>query len=320
VVGGAAHRDVYRSETFPGFDYTFTVPGLFVQDELGFSPDLRASASLRWDVHSEFGSHLSPRLSVLYRPGQWTARISVGGGFFAPTPFVEEVEAAGLSRLAPVGDLRSERAWTASLDVGRTIRSLELNVTLFGSRVLDAVHLVPVDSEVPGGEAARVRLANVEGETRTAGTELLARYRWDGVTLTGSYVLVRATEPHPTASGRRAVPLTPRHTAGLVAMWEDHDRGLLGVEAYYTGRQDLDDNPYRSEGRPLVHLGILGELRRGAFSVFLNAENLLNVRQTEYDPLVRDHRAPDGRWTVDAWAPLEGFTLNGGMRVRFGAH
>lgn len=317
VVGAAVHREVYRSETFPDFDYTFTVPGLFVQDEIGFSSELRASASLRWDAHSEYGSHLSPRVSTLYRPGPWTARISVGGGFFAPTPFVEEIEAAGLSRLAPVEGLRAERAWTASVDVGRTIRDVELNATLFGSRVEDAVHLLPVDD---GVEATGVRLANVEGETRTMGTELLVRYRWEDLTLTGSYVFVRSTEPDPTASRRRDVPLTPRHTAGLVAMWEDHDHGLVGVEAYYTGRQVLDGSPYRDEGRPQVHLGILGELRRGVYSVFLNAENLLNVRQTRYDPLVRDQRASDGRWTVDAWAPLEGFTLNGGVRVRLGGH
>jgi outer membrane receptor for ferrienterochelin and colicins len=25
----------------------------------------------------------------------------------------------------------------------------------------------------------------------------------------------------------------------------------------------------------------------------------------------------DGRWTVDAWAPLEGRVINGGLRVSF---
>jgi iron complex outermembrane receptor protein len=201
VVGGAVHRDVYRSELFPAVDYAFTVPGLFLQDEIEFSPDLRTSASLRWDAHSEYGSHLSPRASALYRPGPWTARISVGGGFFAPTPFVEEIEAAGLSRMEPLDGLRSERAWTASLDVGRQVRSFELNATLFGSRVEDAVHLVPVDPGASPPGAGGVRLVNVEGETRTAGTELLARYRWEDLTFTGSYVFVRATEPRPTASG-----------------------------------------------------------------------------------------------------------------------
>ena len=44
---------------------------------------------------------------------------------------------------------------------------------------------------------------------------------------------------------------------------------------------------------------------------------LMEIFQTREDPLVRPSRAPDGRWTVDAWAPLEGRTLNGGVRIRF---
>jgi outer membrane receptor for ferrienterochelin and colicins len=319
VVGGALQRDVYRSRTLPAFDYTFTVPALFLQDELRLSPEASVSASLRWDAHSEYGAQWSPRVSALYRPGAWTFRSSVGGGFFAPTPFVEEVEADGLSPLGPLEGLRAERARNASLDVGRTVRPLELNVILFGSRVRDAVRLVPIQESTPA-PGPQVLLVNVPGETRTAGAELLARYRWDDVSLTGSYVFVQATEPDPLSPIRRPVPLTPRHTGGLVAMWEDHDRGLLGVEAYFTGRQPLDENPYREEGRTHVHLGVLGELRRGNVSVFLNAENLLNVRQTRYDPLVRPQRTPGGRWTVDAWAPLEGFVVNGGVRIRLGGH
>lgn len=241
----------------------------------------------------------------------------MGGGFFAPTPFTEEIEAAGLAFLEPLEGLRSERARSASLDVGRLLGAFELNAVLFGSRVEDAVQLVPVDSPESDG-AGGVRVVNVEGETRTVGTELLGRYRWGDVSVTGSYMYVRATEPDPAGPARRDVPLTPRHTAGLVGMWEDHDRGLLGVEAYYTGRQPLDDNPYQSEGRRHVHLGVLGEIRRADVSLFLNAENLLNVRQTRYDPLIRTDRAPEGRWTVDAWAPIEGFVVNGGLWIRFG--
>ena len=210
-----------------------------------------------------------------------------------------------------------ERARNASLDVGRTLGPLELNAIVFGSRVRDGLRLLPSDPD-DGGTNGGVRVENVPGSTRTTGAELLARVRWDDFSITGSHVYVRATEPHPTGSGRRDVPLTPRNTSGLVGMWEDHGRGLLGIEAYYTGRQPLDENPFRSQGRRYVHLGILGEVRRGPVSVFLNAENLLNVRQTRFDPLVREERAPDGRWTVNAWAPLEGFVVNGGVRVWIG--
>ena len=38
----------------------------------------------------------------------------------------------------------------------------------------------------------------------------------------------------------------------------------------------------------------------------------------KYDPLIRPTGAPDGRWTVDAWAPTDGFTVNGGIRLSFG--
>ncbi len=63
---------------------------------------------------------------------------------------------------------------------------------------------------------------------------------------------------------------------------------------------------------------MLGEVALGQVSLFANAENLLDVRQTRYDPLLLPARAPSGEWTTDAWAPLEGFTFNGGVRLRFG--
>jgi iron complex outermembrane receptor protein len=101
-------------------------------------------------------------------------------------------------------------------------------------------------------------------------------------------------------------------------MWEEHDKGRVGLELYYTGEQALDDNPYRTTSEPYFELGLLAELVVGKVRLFVNAENILGTRQTEYDPLLRPARAPDGRWTVDVWAPTEGFVVNGGLRFKFG--
>lgn len=60
-----------------------------------------------------------------------------------------------------------------------------------------------------------------------------------------------------------------------------------------------------------------GERRVGRVRVFLNAENVFGVRQTNDDPLAQPARRADGRWTVDAWAPLDGRVFNGGLRVAF---
>lgn len=311
LVGAAVQRDTYRSETFPAFDYTYTVPGLFAQVEHEATDDLTFAGSARFDDHSEFGSFLSPRISALYRPGRWTVRASLGRGFYAPTPFVDEIEAAGLSRLEPLGSLKAEKANTASLDVGYSFGRTELIAAVFASDVDDAVRL-----EQTGPE--RVRLVNVDGSTRTRGVELLARHRWNSFSVTGSYVHVDATEPNETGPGRHRVERTPRNTAGVVAMWEEHGKGRIGIEAYYTGRQRLEDNPYRETSRPYVELGLLGEIVLGRASLFLNLENILNVRQTKYDPLLLPQRAADGRWTVGAWAPTDGFVANAGIRLRFG--
>ena len=64
-------------------------------------------------------------------------------------------------------------------------------------------------------------------------------------------------------------------------------------------------------------LGLLAEKRFGRFRVFVNAENLGDARQTRWDSLMRPAPGADGRWTVDAWAPLDGRVFNGGVRVEF---
>ncbi|MEZ2348425.1 hypothetical protein [Terriglobus sp. RCC_193] len=111
--------------------------------------------------------------------------------------------------------------------------------------------------------------------------------------------------------------MRPRHSAGLVGTWEKENNARIGLEAYYTGSQRLDDNPYRSFSKPYVLFGFLVEKHFGRFKAYVNAENLGNVRQTKYDPLLRPTRGVDGRWTTDAWAPLDGRVFNGGVRAAF---
>ena len=73
----------------------------------------------------------------------------------------------------------------------------------------------------------------------------------------------------------------------------------------------------RAAGDHYVLFGLLGEKRFGRVRAFVNLENIGNVLQTRFDSLVRPSRAPDGRWTVDVWAPLDGFVANAGVRLSF---
>jgi outer membrane receptor for ferrienterochelin and colicins len=293
VAGAAIEHDAYDPEDVPRFEYGYTTAGAFVQDDVTVRPWLLVSASARIDRHNHYGTFFSPRASVLLRPGAWTSRFSIGRGFFAPTPLTEETEAAGLTRLAVPAPLDAERGRSYSIDVSRTSGPLSFTVTAFASRITDPIH---VDRDTT------YALRNLEGATTNDGVELLATWRREPFAVTGTYTYVRSWE---TDAGERVeVALTPRHSAGIVAMAESEARGRIGLEVYFTGRQRLEANPYRTSSEPYVIIGLLAERRWGRLSVFVNGENLTGVRQSRWDPLLLPARGVDCRWTVGAWAPL----------------
>ena len=281
-------------------------PGVFGQYDASLNATISLSASGRVDFHSEYGTFFSPRLSALARAGRWTSRLSVGTGFFAATPLTEETEAAGLTRLQMERPLEAERGLSGSFDLTRTDGPLSYTTTFFASRITDPVHVE---------RSTAYAISNLPDPTTTYGVELLGTFRRSPFALTGTYTYVQARE---TVLGlEEDVPQTPRHSVGIVGMWEVEDVWRIGVEWYYTGRQALEVNPYRTSSEPYTIFGLLGERRFGRFRLFVNAENLTDVRQTKWDPLLLPSRAVDGRWTVDAWAPLDGRNINGGVRLRF---
>jgi iron complex outermembrane receptor protein len=311
VIGAAVQQERYRGEDVDRFDFDHVTPGAFVQNTVTISPAVSVTASARVDRHSEYGTQLAPRLSALFRVSpEWTVRASAGGGYFAPTPFTEEMEVIPLQRLEFWRDIEAERVVSASLDLGGTVGEFEVNATLFGSRVAH-----PVALRRSLGRDDLVHFVSLDMPTRTTGGELLLRWNPEPFHVTGSYTFVRSREQDPATGERREAPLTPRHQAGIVTMWEQEGRARAGVEIYYTGVQALDDNPYRDESKPYVHVGVLAERRFGAARVFVNAENLLDFRQTRYDPLLLESPGLGERWTTDVWGPLEGRVANVGVRL-----
>jgi iron complex outermembrane receptor protein len=312
LIGAALQLDAYHNQLNSSFDHDWVTPGLFVTGDRDIGP-LTVSASLRGDRHSATGFMLTERLALLARPAEeWTVRLSGGTGYAPPASMTEEVEAIGL-RAIEASALGAERSLGLMLDVSGRVFGAEFLMTSYGSRVNRAIQVVDVGQ--PGMTGA---LQNSTGPTRVGGVEGAAIWRFGGdnkFLLTYGYA--RGSRFDEQRGLREPVPLLNRHRVGADLMLEKPGVYRVGVEGIYHDLQWLDDNPYRTNSKPYIYAMAIAMRQFGPVELVANFENLLDVRQTEYDPLLRRSPGVGGRWTTDVWAPLEGFMANVALRFRW---
>jgi outer membrane receptor for ferrienterochelin and colicins len=313
VLGSDVERDAYTALDLPAMTYTYTSPGVFLQDTWTPADWFGATASARLDAHSRYGTFVSPRLSLLVHQGdRWNLRLAAGTGVFTPTPFTAETEAIGLSHLRPITGLVAERARGLSADLGTALGAVELDGSVFATAVDHPVELAAVS-----GSSTDVQLVNAAAPTRTEGAELFARYEREPLTVTAMYQYLQGTQLDVATGLRGEVPLDPRHAGGLTIVWADEDEGTrFGLEGYYTGPQALADDPYRTTSRPYLTIDALVEVPVGPAVLFLHGEDLTDVHQSQFEPLLRPTPGLGGAWTPDVWAPLAGRVINAGISTK----
>jgi outer membrane receptor for ferrienterochelin and colicins len=309
AAGVAFEHDALAVPTVPGVGYTYNVPAIFAQDEFAAAAWLKLAAAVRVDSNNAYGTFLSPRLSALFnRPASpWSLRASAGGGFAAPTPFVDEIDATGLGVLLPLRGLHAERAVTESVDGKWSADGWDVNASVFNSEIHS-----PLETQTAAGQ--KIELVNAPGSRRAPGAEVLVRYVAGPLQAIGSWSYIDATQATPGGT-REPAPLVPRHSAELSGILERESLGRVGLEAVYTGTQGVEDDPFRTVGRPYVEFNALAEIRFKGVSIFVNAINFTNAHQTHFDPLIRPTPGPGGNPITDVWAPLDGRTFNLGIRT-----
>jgi outer membrane receptor for ferrienterochelin and colicins len=311
VLGAAVQGDAYRNKLNAGFDHEWWTPGLFATADRDVGP-LTVSGSLRADHHAEAGLRLTERLALLAHPADdWSVRLSAGTGFAPPASMTEEVEAIGLRTIQP-GALSAERSLGGMVDVNGELLGAEILLTGYASSIDGAIQLVDVGDAAHSG-----RLRNAAGPTRVGGAEAAAIWHFADNKLLLTYGYARGSRTDAETGQREPMPLLNRHRAGADLMFEKPRVYRWGIEGIYYGRQALDDDPYRAESKPYLYAMAIGVRQFGAVEVVANFENLLDVRQTDHQPLVRPSPTTGGRWTTDVWAPLEGFMANVAVRYRW---
>ena len=313
VVGLNVYTDNFKentSDTFPKRNYQQTTLGLFIQNTWTVNKWLQTEAGLRGDYVFDYGLAFLPRVSALFKiTKKLNSRAGFGLGYKTPTIFTEETERIQYQHVLPISpeDNQLEKSYGANWDFNYTTRiyeglGLAVNQLFFFTRILDPL----IMDTLPG---PLYKLENNSGYLDSKGFETNIKLSYQNFQL---YIGYTFTDAHLNEHGTiRENPLTVRHRLNNVLVYEKSGTLKLGLEAYYYSAQPLSDGTI---GKPYWIFGFMAEKLWNKFSLFVNFENFSDTRQTRFDTIYTGSIThPVFR---DIYAPLDGFVINGGLKIR----
>ena len=313
VIGGNVVYDRFREDLFSptALDRSEArnTIGIFVQDTVDMTVKLALEAGFRLDHVSHYGTFALPRVSLLYRfTENFTSRVGYGLGYKTPSVFTEDAEELLFRNVAGIGNtLKAERSQGGTFDlnyrgtIGERV-GYSINQLFFYTQITDPLVL-------RSSSAGLYRFTNADTPIVSKGFETNAKFSYDIAKLFLGYTYTDAKAGY--LAGDRRLTLLPRNKINSSLVFEKAESFKGGVEAYYSSSQTLDD---RSTTRSLFEVGFFAEKIFKKFSLFFNAENLTDVRQSRYGPVVLGpHNNPT---FAEIYTHLEGRVFNGGIKIR----
>lgn len=310
VFGANIYTDKFEEERFantPVRDYSNTTFGIFSQNVWSMSEKTALETGLRVDYNTDYDWFVLPRINLLLNLDQnWTARIGGGMGYKLPTIFSEEAEYRTFQNILPITieGTKAETSLGGNLDVNyKTILFEEvgfsINNLLFYTQLYDPLILIQNANN-------EFLFENADGNTNSKGLETNVKFSFRNFKLYLQYAFIDAQLDYNGIN--RQKPITPRHNAGAILMYES-EKWRLGYEAYFTGGQVLSDF---TEVEDYVTMGFLAARQLGRFNIFVNFENFTDTRLSNYQstviPPLTNPSFPE------IWAPTDGFIFTAGVK------
>ncbi len=291
--------------------YSYKTLGGFVQNTWNATEKIILETGIRGDYHNQYGFFFLPKISALYNLNEhFSSRLGGGLGYKAPSVFTEDAERLQFRNVLPldVNNTKAERSFGLNYDINyRTTLlndnvSFSINQMFFYTRVNNPILL----ARTSGDNLAYIQ---PNGNLKTRGMETNAKITYADFKLFIGYTL--ADVKQHTGGSTTRYPLVSKHRLNNVLMYEVEDKWKIGAEAYYYGQQKLNDG---KSGKSYWTAGLMAEKLWERFSIFINFENLTDVRQTSFDTIYTGSITnPDFR---DVYAPVDGFVVNGGVKFK----
>lgn len=291
-------------------DETRTTVGGYVQDNFDLTNKLSLEAGFRLDAVKDYGAFALPRISLLYRfSDHLSSRIGFGLGYKTPSIFTEEAEILLFENVFPIGNtLKAERSRGGTFDINyrNTIGekfTYSLNQLFFYTEITDPLVL---QSDDKGFYSFR----NAAQPVKSRGFESNAKFTYDFAKLYLGYTYTDAKAEYLTEN--QFLPLLPKHKINSALLFEKESNFKAGIESYYTGAQFLSDG---FKTKPFLEVGIFAEKTFGKYSLFINGENLTDIRQNRLTQVVfPPHQNPT---FAEIYTHVEGRIFNGGIKIKF---
>jgi vitamin B12 transporter len=255
-----------------------TIWGAGVEDTWRLAGGITATAGVRYDDHSQFGTAWSPRatLSWLSADARWKVRASGGSAFRAPT--VGEL----YYLFSGNPDLKPERSTSYELGVERYLTGGRIEASLFWNDFRDLIVFDFVSS-----------LNLNVGRARTRGVEVALRQ--DLARTLSVDAGYRYLDAFDRGTGLTLIR-RPRHRAYLGASWQPLGRLSLAPRVTLVGsRPDSDAlTGQRVESPSFLRLDLFARYALGSVAPYARVENLADRRYEE----VNGYPAPRRRFAA----------------------
>ncbi|MCW3117133.1 MAG: collagen-binding protein [Chitinophagaceae bacterium] len=313
VTGINVVTDQFKEDQQAGIavrDYSQNTSGGFVQNTWVATSWTTIETGLRGDYVNNYGFNLLPRIAVLFRFNpKLTSRIGGGLGYKAPNVFTEDAERVQFQHVLPINPLsaKTERSVGFNLDINYHTTlfdavSFSLNHLFFYTQLNKPLVLTPTGSN-------QLEFINANGAIDTKGMETNLRLIYRDFKLYIGYTYADVNSHFDQVKSWFA--LTARNRLNQVLVYEKEDKLKIGLEAYYFSPQKLNDG---TMGKSYWICGLMSEKLWKHFSLFINFENIFDTRQTKFDTIFT---GPISSPTFkDIYAPVDGFVVNGGVKLR----
>ncbi|WP_035560087.1 TonB-dependent receptor [Hymenobacter sp. IS2118] len=317
VFGGNVLTDDFRETAAVAAsgarDYQYQTYGLFAQDDWRVLENLTLQAGLRTDYQRPYGLFVLPRFSALYKVGEHVSLRAGGGfGYKAPTIFSSTTEQQAYVNVLPLDGTKLQAEASRGLNADVTVRgrvdelNISLNQAVFYTR-LDHT-LIPDPAQLALGVTD---FRNAAAPITARGFETNLRLGVEGLQFFTAYTFTDTKQTYDLGQPAE-LPFVSRHRLVLTTVYEAEKSFRLGLEGTYNGPQYLGDGA--RQGRGFWLLGVLGEkIFAPHFSVVLNVENFLDVRQTRFEPVVLG--TPAAPAFRPLYAPLDGIVGNVALKI-----